>query len=421
MYDHFARNFGEDGTAGPDLRPDESDSPAPKHKKRYRFCGFIPIPFLYTPETKSIAGPSSSSQPQSYGTLATVSQVQQGQYQRLPDSDAHGQASAPNMKKNKSYDAHTNASNKSHGAPVVGILKNSKSRERLAFTPPSVSNMEAAKRKKLSSLSDGEQPRNAAALASPRKQGKQPPHSILKNQSQAQAQPQTAPANQVAQPTARAQNPPVTGGALVNSITKGNEQPQPTAGWTTPVGEVAVKPDPAKDTEAAWKAAWDSVPTINVQRKFEQGVPTPAPSASAVPAPSGTPSKMILKRDDKVTAASLSSAVTTPSATNTPNAKVQLNSAHSTYLSAIQEARTNPLAVLERHPMFHGKKAKKLEYDHVGSSENKAVVRVKIDGKPITQGTAAGTDHAMAKQRGAFKAIEALMVSTSTGDAYHFR
>lgn len=393
MYDHFARNFGEDSTAEiATAALDGGDMPA-KQKKRYRrFCGFLPIPFLYSPETKSIAGPSSQSG-QNYGTLATVSQVTHGQYQRLPDPTP-AQHSAAAMKKTKSHDA----SSRSQATPTIGILKNSKSRERLAFTPPSVSNMEAAKRKKqMSSLSDGEQPRNVAALAGPRQlnNGKTA-SAVVKIQQPVQGHGDQAPVK-VQTHAAPAQAP------SANNVTKKEPSAASAAGWPTSDAQILAKPDPAKETAAAWKAAWDSVPVLATPRKNEQ-------NGSAAPAAAGD-GKTILRRDDRVTSASLSTAasIDTPSSSS----KVSLNSASSTYLAAIQEARTDPLRVLERHPMFHGKKAKRLEYDEVGTTPNKAIVRVKIDGRAITQGSAAGSDHQMAKQRGAFKAIEALMVILS--------
>ena len=409
MYDHFARTLGEDEGAEVASVPSSLEDGPPKYKKRYRFCGFLPIPFLFaSPETKSIAGPSSG-QAHNYGTLVSVSQAASGQYQRLPDSVPAAQAetskSSSAMKKTKSHDA----SAKPQGAgPTVGILKNSKSRERLAFTPPSVSNMEslqAAKKKKMSSLSDGEQPRNAAVLQSPRKgQGQQngkSSHSIVKIQPPANAQ--------ASQPPVKVQAHHVPQNPTANNVTKANvPAPASSAGVAPP----ATKPDAAKDSEAAWQAAWDSVPTLTTPRKFLE---TSKPATQAAPTVTiDTPSKHILKRDEKVTAASLSTAASSPApatnGTSPASQKVSLNSASSTYLAALQEARIDPVGVLERHPMFHGKKSKQVEYDDVGSTQNKAIVRVKIDGKAITQGSAAGSDGNLAKQRAAFKAIETLMV-----------
>lgn len=350
-------------------------------KRRYRLCGWLPLPFLWlNPETKSITSSPSSVSQANYGTLVSTSEAaastRKDGYTRLNDStasrgsgggggggitsgDESGPSLASAMKKNKSTDN-------------VAAFKRNKSRDRVAFTPPAVSNLERI-----------------------------------------QAGKGTAPGQQ----------------------TRTNSAPQPKSNATVTLPSGWEVPATAAVQSDGETSGWDSNAELTTRRKKSNKTPAATgqnvavacvPAAASVIAVQHPPTKSTAPTSNGSTSATGPPAISAPrqepQTPAKPGAKVLSNATSDEpaaqqsqrlagYLSALKSARSDPVAFLERHPMFHGRKAKSLAFDDSLSTPNKAVVRVKIDGQGVTQSAAAGTDKKLAKARAAFKAIETLHVS----------
>jgi hypothetical protein len=329
------------------------------------------------------------------------------------------QVSSATPRKPKSSNGNNYTSGEESAKENSAAIKRTKSRDRVALIPPSVTNSQVVKNqlatkqsRDKAAASDGEQPKKSA-MKDAQAPASQPPHTAQSSRSQP---PHTAQSSR-AQPgvtfgttAADAGKPAVATPGKITGAPTANNVTSAATGWNTPA-------EPVQKTLDGWQAAWEAVPKGKSIPAATENVQAPPASAQKTNGGSDTPAKTILKRDAGVTAASLSSAgvdsVSMPATARTDgdSTKVTLNSAMAAYLAALQSARSDPVSYLERHPMFAGKKAKKLEYDDVGSTPAKAMVRVKIDGRAVAQSAAAGTDQKLAKARAAFKAIEALLVS----------
>lgn len=411
MYEHYARIYGEDPTTE-EAAPSEVSSVSPPSKPKWkRFCGFIPIPFLYSAGTKPIAPSSPSAQ---YGTLVSVSQVANNQgYTRLPGEAGPSQPPKTNtqnntqlmsaMKRSKSQDA-TSAQTSSN-TPTLSLasaVKRSKSRERVAFTPPSVTNLESlksaqnkARQAASGSLSEGELPRTVPGLTA--KQAPTTPKQARKTNGVSAPQPepeQETPRKQpetVVYPVASQSTPARPPQATLTSTTA------TTSGWRTPQATKYDTPSGAP--------AWGS-DTETSKNKFANG--TNASSKTILQRPNGTPAGTAPRNSSK--------SVSQAQMESTSASNVQK------YIEALTAARSDPVAYLESHTLFNSetnRKAKKLSYVDSTSTPKKCIVQVKVDGKMVASSAAAGQDVKLAKARAAFKAIDALSVRSKRIAARH--
>ncbi|KAK9895834.1 hypothetical protein P389DRAFT_195961 [Cystobasidium minutum MCA 4210] len=403
LYEHYARIYGEDASTADEPAPSEASSASPRSSKRRwrRFCGFLPIPFLYTPETKSIT--SSSSEHQGYGTLIPVSQVADNQgYTRLsgneagPSSQQAKASSTPAsaLKKGKNQET-TFAQNTSALAnSASAAVKRSKSRDRVAFTPPSVTNLESlksaqkkAKQAAAGSLSEGELPRTVPGLTRPapstpqstrKTNGFSAPQPDVKENA-AQKQPEV-----VVYPVAGQNTPARPPAATFTSGTFGSKTVQPIK-YDTPSGA----PSWGSDNEGTNAKKQHGTSKANNATPSTQRTILSRPADLPVgQAPSGTSKTLSAAQSDDERSLTVSR-----------------------YVEALTAAQSDPVAYLESHPTFNSaknRKAKTLQYDDSASTPKKCIVQIKVDGKMIASSAAAGQDTKLAKARAAFKAIDAL-------------
>lgn len=400
LYEHYARIYGEDPNAE-DNAPSEVSSVSPPSRSRWRrFCGFIPIPFLYTPETKSIASSSPSSQ--SYGTLVSVSQVANNQgYTRLQGNEVGSlqQAKASStpasaMKKGKAQETPFAQNTSALADSASAAVKRSKSRDRVAFTPPSVTDLESlksaqkkAKQAGAGSLSEGELPRSVPGLtktipstpkSTRRTNGFSAPQPDLRSES-SQKEPEV-----VVYPVAGQSTPSRPPPATMTSGTFGSKTTQ-VIKHDTPSGAPAWGSDGERASSKPENGTSKATPTI--QRTILSR-PSDIPAGQA---PTGVSKSVSAAHNDG-----------------------DRSSAVSQYVEALTAARSNPVAYLESHSLFNSagnRKAKALQYDDSASTPKKCVVQIKVDGKIVAMSAAAGQDVKLAKARAAFKAIDALSVS----------
>ena len=313
----------------------------------------------------SVNGTSSAN----YGTLILVSEV-------APMSQTNAKAKASddtNAKSRTIRQEQDHHASKGVGASAMkrskshdGAVKRSKSKERVAFTPPAVSNLESVQSasgtaQSYPKLESGKVDRQGATILSG-----------------------------TSLPAGSQNGMTTTAHGSIQTKLKQNGQSLPVNGLLHPQNA---------------KGATSSMTITPSTTKIPAQPLTPVPAKVDTSTPS-TPSRTILKRE--LQPANNGTAPTTASSPLQPKSTPR---DFSTYLAALQSARSDPLSYLERHPMFHGRKAKALTYDYVGSTSGKSVVRVKIENTVVSQSAAAGSDSKLAKARAAFKAIEALCVS----------
>ena len=346
------------------MTPDEFSA-----SRSYRLCGFSLLSFLWgSPRTKNLSAANPNADVH-YGTMRPVSDVavsSSTQYSRLPDE--------PPAKSVLNHSGHND-----HGVTGSVVKKNalytsskrSKSRERVAFTPPAVSNLDkvqtATKSAQHGVLSPvaGMHGHNASASDS--------------NASAAEIQ--------------RGK------GALSQGEVKAAQKACNHSKSTFTGCSRVIQSAPVFDKSSMVPTAMPASRSIDSSAKADL-------LASAKAVPKGqTESTLSAQSNGPVTAES------------PPNPHPADTSA---YLADFQSARSDPLSFLERHPMFHGRKAKVLSFDDIGSTPSRTVIRVKINGTVVSQSAAAGSDTRLAKARAAFKAIEALCVRAETADSELF-
>lgn len=387
----------------------EASTAQPAKSRWRRLCGFFPIPFFTSPETKFIVAASPS--PQQYGTLVSVSQVANNQgYTRLPEENATGKPSA--SKKSKGPDATMTENVGSSTGSSSAAVKRSKSRDRVAFTPPSVSNLESLKSAQkrarqfgAGSLSEGEAPRSVPGL--PKTAPVTPKQARTKaSAGDSVASPHAASRQQVNNSRPEAI---VYEATVENGLTQPSSRPpaatltSTSTVWNSPV---AIHPNtasgaPVWDSDSERLVSATSRPESS--RSKSATTTTPAAQRSILQRPNGTPVGQV------------------PSGNNVSKTFSQAqteqdrSSVITKYVEALTAARTDPVAYLESHDLFNSqknRKAKKLQYDDSTSTPKKYVVQVKVDGKLVASSAAAGQDAKLAKARAAFKAIDALSVGS---------
>lgn len=364
LYEYHARTLGLD-PEGDSVSPDAValTQPAPTYKL-YRLCGFLPIPFVWRPaESKSILPEEPS---KNYGTLitnsevATTSQTRKDGYTPLSGSNSRPGSSSgrqdPHVQQASKAGPSTFASHKSQSTAI----KRSKSKERVAFTPPAVSNLER--------MQSAKTPKGAA-----------------------------------------------------QSKASDNNTPKPTNGWEAPVEAPSdrettsngwMSDSSAKVRIAAVANRKGSAPSINQQTKSSNIQANPSTS-NATTTVAATPQKSILKKDTATPTSNTPApqpAATTATQSASSSAAPAPPSAAANPLAMLMAARSDPVSFLEKHPMFHGRKAKTLLYDDSQSTPTKCIIRIRIDNVIVSQSAATISDHRLAKARAAFKAIEALQV-----------
>lgn len=397
LYEHYAKIYGEDVGPEADALVEAPAVKSPPKLRYRRLCGIIPIPFLYSPETKSIAAASSGTQ--QYGTLVSVGELANNQgYSRLPEESSSTLPSA--LKRGKSRDTPLAQNAAALAGSASASVRRTKSRDRVAFTPPSVSNLESlksaqkkAKQMGTGSLSEGEAPRTVPGLPKP------------VPTTPKQARPKTPfDATSTSHPAILNKTPKQSQGVVYPITTPSMPAQLPQATMTTPAAVSVIDANTASGAPA-WIS--DSERTAAPSSKAVNGTSkvvttTPATQRSILQRPSGTPTGQV------------------PNGTNVSktfsNAQGEQDrsSEVAKYVEALTAARTDPVAFLESHTLFNSQKSRKgktLQYDDSASTPKKCVVQVKVDGKLVAQSAAAGQDIKLAKARAAFKAIDALSVS----------
>jgi hypothetical protein len=297
------------------------------------------------------------------------------------------------MKKTKSQDA-TSHSNPISAAPSTAV-KRSKSRDRVAFTPPSVSNVESLKvnqkkSKQSGSLSEGEAPRTVPGLPKPPSTPKQAKAQTRPNGNISESEAPVKAAQQQGSKQTETVVYPVTSSDNVNRPPAATI-PSATFGWSTPA---------AKDPSTASGApAWDSsiAATAAKPENGKASVASATPQKAILQRPQGTPNG---QAPQVGVSKSLSQA-------QVPTTSI------ADYAEALTAARSDPVSYLESHILFNSsknRKGKTLEYDDSLSTPKKCTVQIKVDGRVVASSAAAGADTKLAKARAAFKAIDALSV-----------
>lgn len=398
LYEYHASQYGVHDEIEEASSAQEQPLLSPSKKRRSRFCGCFPLHLLFSSaETKSIASAAQTSSDNGYGTLIPVSQAaehtraENGEGSRPPSRAGREQPLSSALKKSSSKDGGSSSA-----------LKRSKSKERVAFTPPAVSNLERVQSAKAHQAStSGSQAKLATSVPKPSYMSSGPSAKVdqngsSSNHSRSLSKSETHPSNKK------------------DNASKGpnGNQADKTEGVVLPKAAETSKPTTANHVT---KASSSSTPSKSILQRDQSATASSSAArpvaslseAASVPAPSPQ-----VATPHKGKASAPSAPATAPTGTTTSkDAPRDDNAEKKAYLTALQSARSDPVAFLERHPMFHGRKAKHLSYDDVGSTHNKALVRVKIENQVISQGAAAGQDKTLAKARAAFKAIEALCVS----------
>lgn len=386
LYRHYSSMYGEtSASSNTDVEAQRTEDSTLALRRRTRLCGFIPLPFfLSAGESKSLQ--STSANTNNYGTLLSIGQAADGQgYSRLSGEDVQDRNAA--SKKLTAADIPRSATATPTGS------KRDKSRERVAFTPPAVSNLDSMKsaQKKVkqlgpSSLSEGEQPRTVPGL--PAKHAQTPKSSKSTQPPQQQIQPQT---NGQVFPVQTAKQPEDVPTTSNNAV-------------TVPNGTSSSKTYNTASGAPGWnvKSAVIANGTPSTPKQKSDCVPSP----QILQRPSETPKGQVPQTNGLVSSFSQASDSTEPANNLTPEL--------AKYLRALTLARGDPVAFLESHSIFNSRNQKSLEYDDAGSTANRAVIGVKVDGKIVASSAAAGSDQKLAKARAAFKAIEVLHVGLSS-------